>query len=196
MRAKYKIVFLGDANVGKTTLISQYVYKQCDQNYNPTIGIDFICTKLRVQNKEVKLQLWDTAGQERFNSLIPNYTRDSFMSLVVCDITNRQSIEKIKYWVEELVWANDPEKKSKLLIVANKKDLKKNNENTQLVCEIAKFYKCGYVETNGLVNEDIQLMTDEIVKCIEVDVKNSGNVVDLMKENFKVNLKPKQRRCC
>lgn len=196
MRTKYKIVFLGDANVGKTTLISQYVYKQCDQKYNPTIGIDFICTKLRILNKEVKLQLWDTAGQERFNSLIPNYTRDSFMSIVVCDISNRQSVEKIKYWVEELIWANDPEKKSKLLIVANKKDLKHDDECVKMVAEMAKYYKCSSVETNALVNEDIQCMTDEIMKCIEEDVKNSGNIVDLTKESFKVDLKTKKRHCC
>ena len=75
--AKYKLVFLGDQSVGKTSIITRFMYDNFDRHYQATIGIDFLSKTMYLEDRTVRLQLWDTAGQERFRSLIPSYIRDS-----------------------------------------------------------------------------------------------------------------------
>jgi Ras-related protein Rab-6A len=87
--AKYKLVFLGDVYVGKTSVINRFMYETFDVNYQATIGIDFLSKTMYLDDRTVRLQLWDTAGQERFRSLIPSYIRDSSVAVVVFDVTNK-----------------------------------------------------------------------------------------------------------
>merc|ERR1711975_168330 len=75
--SKYKLVFLGEQAVGKTSIITRFMYDTFDNNYQATIGIDFLSKTMYLEDRTVRLQLWDTAGQERFRSLIPSYIRDS-----------------------------------------------------------------------------------------------------------------------
>ncbi|KAH6796639.1 RAB GTPase-like protein H1E [Perilla frutescens var. hirtella] len=88
--AKYKLVFLGDQSVGKTSIITRFMYDKFDTTYQATIGIDFLSKTM------------DTAGQERFRSLIPSYIRDSSVAVVVYDVANRQSFLNTTKWVEEV----------------------------------------------------------------------------------------------
>ena len=74
---KYKLVFLGEQAVGKTSVITRFMYDTFDNNYQATIGIDFLSKTMYLEERTARLQLWDTAGQERFRSLIPSYIRDS-----------------------------------------------------------------------------------------------------------------------
>lgn len=89
--AKYKLVFVGDQSVGKTSIITRFMYDKFDNNYQATIGIDFLSKTMYLEDRTVRLQLWDTAGQERFRSLIPSYIRDSSVAVVVYDVSNRAS---------------------------------------------------------------------------------------------------------
>lgn len=68
--AKYKLVFLGDQSVGKTSIITRFMYDTFDSTYQATIGIDFLSKTMYLEDRTVRLQLWDTAGQERFRSLV------------------------------------------------------------------------------------------------------------------------------
>jgi Ras-related protein Rab-6A len=86
--AKYKLVFLGDQGVGKTSIITRFMYDTFDNAYQATIGIDFLSKTMYMEDRTVRLQLWDTAGQERFRSLIPSYIRDSSVAVVAYDITS------------------------------------------------------------------------------------------------------------
>ena len=74
--------------VGKTSLITRFMYDTFDNTYQATIGIDFLSKTMYLDDRTVRLQLWDTAGQERFRSLIPSYIRDSTVAVVVYDITS------------------------------------------------------------------------------------------------------------
>src|SRR4051795_8432678 len=80
-RSKYKLVFLGDEAVGKTSIITRFMYDTFDNTYKVTIGIDFVSKTMYLEDRIVRLQLWDTAGQERFRSLIPSYIRDSSVAV-------------------------------------------------------------------------------------------------------------------
>ena len=107
---KYKIVFLGDQAVGKSSIINRFIYDIFDGNdhvmdssiQRPTIGIDFISQNIFLEEKTIRLQLWDTAGQERFRALIPNYIRDSTVAVIVYDITHRKSFESIQKWIDDV----------------------------------------------------------------------------------------------
>lgn len=78
--------------VGKTSLITRFMYDSFDNTYQATIGIDFLSKTMYLEDRTVRLQLWDTAGQERFRSLIPSYIRDSTVAVVVYDITSTYAI--------------------------------------------------------------------------------------------------------
>ncbi|CAJ1938107.1 unnamed protein product [Sphenostylis stenocarpa] len=119
--AKYKLVFLGDQSVGKTSIITRFMYDKFDTTYQATIGIDFLSKTMYLEDRTVRLQLWDTAGQERFRSLIPSYIRDSSVAVIVYDVANRQSFLNTNRWVEEV----RTERGSDVIIVlvGNKTDL-------------------------------------------------------------------------
>ena len=89
---KFKVVFLGESSVGKTSLINRFLHDSFDSVYRATIGLDFMTKKVqRIDQKSVKFQIWDTAGQERFRSLIPSYIHKSAVAVVVYDITNSET---------------------------------------------------------------------------------------------------------
>jgi small GTP-binding protein len=98
----YKVIFLGDQSVGKTSLITRFLYGAFENLYSATIGIDFVSKVVALSDRSIKLQLWDTAGQERFRSLIPSYLRDTSGCVVVYDITSRKSFESVEGWVAEV----------------------------------------------------------------------------------------------
>ena len=66
---KYKIVFLGNQSVGKTSIIHRFIYDSFDESYQATIGIDFMSQKMYVEDKIIVLNLWDTAGTETYDRL-------------------------------------------------------------------------------------------------------------------------------
>ena len=117
---KFKLVFLGDIYVGKTSIINQFMYENFDNSYQATIGIDFLSKTLNIGDKSMRLQLWDTAGQERFRSLIPNYIRDSSAAIIVFDVTNKQTFDSIQRWVDDV--RNERGDSVLIAIVANKID--------------------------------------------------------------------------
>jgi Ras-related protein Rab-6A len=129
--AKYKLVFLGDQSVGKTSIITRFMYDNFDRHYQATIGIDFLSKTMYLEDRTVRLQLWDTAGQERFRSLIPSYIRDSSVAVVVYDVTNRLSFGNSTKWIEDVraERGNDVV----ICLVGNKTDL--GNEKRQVSTE-------------------------------------------------------------
>ncbi len=124
--AKYKIVFLGDQSVGKTSIITRFMYDSFDKNYQATIGIDFLSKTMYLEDRTVRLQLWDTAGQERFRSLIPSYIRDSSVAVVVYDISNRASFLNTSKWIEDI--RNERGSDVIIALVGNKVDLSEKRQ--------------------------------------------------------------------
>ena len=112
--------------MGKTSVISRFMYDKFDNSYQATIGIDFLSKTMYLEDRTVRLQLWDTAGQERFRSLIPSYIRDSSVAVVVYDVSSRSSFANTSRWIDEV----RTERGSDVIIVlvGNKTDLTDKRE--------------------------------------------------------------------
>ncbi|GHJ87694.1 hypothetical protein NliqN6_4096 [Naganishia liquefaciens] len=116
-----KLVLLGEAAVGKSSLVLRFVSNDFNENNSPTIGAAFLTQKCRLEDKVIKFEIWDTAGQERFHSLAPMYYRNAAAAVVVYDITKASSLEKAKAWVNELQRQANPN--IVIALVGNKLDL-------------------------------------------------------------------------
>lgn len=116
-----KLVLLGEAAVGKSSLVLRFVNNDFQENKEPTIGAAFLTQKCNLPQRTIKFEIWDTAGQERFASLAPMYYRNAQAALVVYDLTKPTSLIKAKHWVAELQRQASPG--IVIALVGNKLDL-------------------------------------------------------------------------
>ncbi|KAK6356336.1 hypothetical protein TWF718_000697 [Orbilia javanica] len=123
-----KLVLLGEAAVGKSSLVLRFVNDDFQENREPTIGAAFLTQKCNLPSRTIKFEIWDTAGQERFASLAPMYYRNAQSALVVYDLTKASSLAKAKHWVAELQRQASPG--IVIALVGNKLDL--TNQSTGL----------------------------------------------------------------
>ena len=160
---KYKIVFLGNQNVGKTSIIHRFIYETFEENYQATIGIDFMSQKMFVEDKIIILNLWDTAGQERFKSLIPSYIKDSAVAIVCYDVTNAESFQSVGKWIEDARAIRDDD--VMLILVGNKADM---DATRQVTTEQGKAYaeemNLGFYETSAKTGANIKTMFNDLAK--------------------------------
>ncbi|THW18082.1 ras-domain-containing protein [Aureobasidium pullulans] len=159
--------------VGKTSLITRFMYDSFDNTYQATIGIDFlskcidalVSQTMYLEDRTVRLQLWDTAGQERFRSLIPSYIRDSSVAVVVYDITSAKSFQQTRKWVDDV----RGERGSDVIIVlvGNKTDLNDKREvTTQQGEEEAKKHNLMFIETSAKVGHNVKPLFKRIAQAL------------------------------
>ena len=116
-----KLVLLGEAAVGKSSLVLRFVSNDFQENKEPTIGAAFLTQKCTIGERTIKYEIWDTAGQERFASLAPMYYRNAQAAIVVYDITKPASFIKARHWVKEL--HEQANRDITIALVGNKLDL-------------------------------------------------------------------------
>ncbi|PWA22942.1 hypothetical protein CCH79_00002054 [Gambusia affinis] len=186
---KFKLVFLGEQSVGKTSLITRFMYDSFDNTYQATIGIDFLSKTMYLEDRTIRLQLWDTAGQERFRSLIPSYIRDSAAAVVVYDITNVNSFQQTTKWIDDV----RTERGSDVIImlVGNKTDLAdKRQVSIEEGERKAKELNVMFIETSAKAGYNVKQITTEEgeqrakemnVLFIETSAKTGYNVKQLFR---------------
>ena len=118
---KYKLILLGDQGVGKSCILNRFLNDTFIEDYQATIGLDFQSKNVQIENQAIHLLLYDTAGQEKFRSLIPMYTRDANIILLVYDISNKDTFNHLPDWIRDLTNVNINE--IIFVIVGNKIDL-------------------------------------------------------------------------
>ncbi len=153
----FKVIVVGDAAVGKTSLMFRFVHGSFQRDYKMTIGVNFATKMVTLDGgTKVKLSIWDTAGQERFHFLLPSYYDGSSGGLVVFDVTRRESFTNLAKWVEQVrgKTGNIP-----LLIIGNKADLEDLRAVTQ---EEAK----QFAQQNGVVYTETSAKTGENVNDV------------------------------
>uniref|UniRef100_A0A8C4L8C2 Ras-related protein Rab-6B n=1 Tax=Equus asinus TaxID=9793 RepID=A0A8C4L8C2_EQUAS len=179
---KFKLVFLGEQSVGKTSLITRFMYDSFDNTYQATIGIDFLSKTMYLEDRTVRLQLWDTAGQERFRSLIPSYIRDSTVAVVVYDITNLNSFQQTSKWIDDV----RTERGSDVIImlVGNKTDLADKRQITIEEGEQrAKELSVMFIETSAKTGYNVKQLFRRVASALpgmeNVQEKSKEGMIDI-----------------
>ena len=175
---KYKIMVLGESKVDKTQLIKRYTKDQFGGVYLTTVGMDFQDKIIEIEDKKVRLQIWDTAGQERFRNVTKSYFQSSQGLVLVYDITDRESFEKINFWMENI--KNNAPENAKLILVGNKCDLAnerkvsyEEGENYAKNLNIKFFEASARDGTN--VNELFFYLANEIYQDNKLKGNNNSN---------------------
>ena len=188
-----KVVLLGEAGVGKTSIIQQFAYHQFDPDCLSSISAQFISKTIDYKGYgAIKFDIWDTAGQERYRSMARIFYKDAKVVIFVYDITNQISFEGIKdYWHEQI--KVNCENDAILALVANKNDLydeqQVSDEEGQ---SFADNIDAIFQSTSALSNNGIEKLFENIGKKIidpDYDYKDSDK-----KARAKYNLKLKKQR--
>ena len=199
---KYKLIFLGDQGTGKSCILNRFVENKFDENYQATIGLDFQSKNVKIDNQDIHLLLYDTAGQEKFRSLIPMYTRDANIILLVYDITRKESFNHIPDWVKDLTNVNF--ENVIFALIGNKIDLNDKRE-------VEKSEGEKYSSENNMIFEEVSAKTGEnfpelFYQKIFEQIANKfkpglqGSITDIPELKLKIddnqNDKNKKKKCC
>ncbi|GAB9462928.1 hypothetical protein Gpo141_00000409 [Globisporangium polare] len=180
--AKYKLVFLGDQGVGKTSMITRFMYDTFDNAYQATIGIDFLSKTMYMEDRTVRLQLWDTAGQERFRSLIPSYIRDSSVAVVAYDITNRASFLNTSKWIEDV--RTERGQDVVIMLVGNKTDISDRRQvSIEEGSDKAKEENVMFIETSAKAGYNIKALFRKLATVLpgmeNTAISGDSNLIDI-----------------
>ena len=184
-----KLVMVGETGVGKTSLGLRYTKDVFRPYLDSTIGAAYFSRTIDMDESRLRLNIWDTAGQERYHSIAPLYYRGANGAIVVYDITNKQSFQRAKGWVNELKKTRNPD--LVMVLSGNKADLASNRKVEQEEGEaFAKKYEMQFLETSAKTALNINELFHALVK----GQPNTYPEVDLSLELRKSGSRP--RRCC
>eukprot|EP01102_Stenamoeba_stenopodia_P016718 TRINITY_DN586_c0_g1_i2.p1 TRINITY_DN586_c0_g1~~TRINITY_DN586_c0_g1_i2.p1 ORF type:complete len:190 (-),score=46.61 TRINITY_DN586_c0_g1_i2:279-848(-) len=163
-----KVITLGDAGVGKTSLMNQYCIKKFTNQYRATIGADFLTKELVLENRIATMQIWDTAGQERFQSLGTAFYRGADACMIVFDVTVARSFENIESWMSEfLIQCNprDPEH-FPFVVVGNKIDSPNRVVTTKRAEAWCAAKGCPYFEVSAKEGVNVEQAFASLAKKV------------------------------
>ncbi len=169
---KYKIVFLGNQSVGKSSIILRYVTDSFNPNTDATIGVDFMVKSILHANKVYRLHFWDTAGQERFKSLIPSYVKDCQIAILVYDVNDRKSFEDLNKWFSLI--QNERGDDIILGIIGNKTDLEARVVTTQEGLKKAEIMSALFMECSAKTGQNLQVFFKTILETLIKGISTEG----------------------
>ena len=171
---RFKLVLLGEAAVGKTSLFHRFISGEFNDDYSSTIGAKFLTKVIEINTpqglEQVSLAIWDVAGQPRFEDLRTTFYRGASGALLLFDITRKESFEKLPLWLKELnrvMVKNIP-----YIIIGNKIDLIKKygrQVETKDVKEYVDEIGSIYIETSAKTGENVE---NAFLKLTELMVAN------------------------
>ena len=166
----FRICLIGGQCVGKTSLLATYTENAYKEKYSPTVGIDFRVITLKYKDIIAKVHIWDTAGQEKFKSISINYYRSSNGFIYVYDITDKDSLSNLEFWIK--LTKENTDSNVINFLVGNKSDLEKKREvSTEEGKEFAKNHNLIFMETSAKTNNNVQKLfeyfTYKLIKYFE-----------------------------
>ncbi|PFH37569.1 putative Ras-related protein Rab-5C [Besnoitia besnoiti] len=158
----YKTVLLGDASVGKSSLVIRFVKNTFSDTMETTIGAAFFTQTLQIDGRTVKFEIWDTAGQERFSSLAPMYYRGAAAAIVVYDQSNMASFDRAQVWVQQLQLSGNSN--IVIALAANKMDLPHKQVDLSLGRQYAEENGLLFIETSAKTGQNVQQLFSMIAR--------------------------------
>ncbi len=149
----FKILLLGDGAVGKTALVHRFVHGKFQKAYLMTIGMEPYARYEDIGDMKICYSLWDIAGQDRFKVMRGMFFRGAMGSLVVFDLTRRQSFENAENWIKE---ALEESPNQVFILVGNKNDLENREISTEEgKAKASELGAIDYIETSALTGENV-----------------------------------------
>ena len=121
-----KYIIIGDSAVGKSNILTQYVYEKFSEEFQSTLGVEFAAKNAVIDNKIYRIQIWDTAGAESFRSITRAYYKNTVCAFIVYDITKRETFENVQVWLDDI--KNQCPQTVLLVLVGNKLDLENERQ--------------------------------------------------------------------
>ena len=194
----FKILTIGESGVGKTCVLRRFVENKFSKNHLATIGIDFKTKTLNIYNQEIKLKIWDTAGQERFRNITTQYYKGADGIVLVYDVTEESSYDKIRDWMEQIL-SNTTQDEIGLVLLGNKCDMNPRTVTVEMGNKMAEELKISYFETSALtgqgIKEAFEQLTRDIMQKKGVGEGNNDN----HRGSFDIGKKKKEKKrsdCC
>ena len=192
----FKILTIGESGVGKTCILRRFVENKFLKNHLATIGIDFKTKTLNINNQEIKLKIWDTAGQERFRNITTQYYKGADGIVLIYDVTDDASYEKIRDWMEQIL-SNTKREDIGLVLLGNKCDMEPRAVTEEQGNKMAEELKVSYFETSALTGQGINEAFNELTR----DIMKRKGVGDDGNENLELknNISKKKKDgngCC
>jgi len=175
---RHKIIFVGDAGVGKTSIINRIVDNPFSEAYEMSIGVDFMSKNLRFHGQNLKLQIWDSAGQEKYRGLIPSYIRNSSIVFVVYDVTSKTSFNNIPSWISFIKSIEN----TTIVLCGNKIDLTTREVQQNEGEQFAKKEGISFFEVSAKTNQNIKLMFYTAVSDLPTFGEGATSKENLIKE--------------
>ena len=188
----YKILLLGDSEVGKSCFLMRYADNVFVDNYITTIGLDYKLKYIQLDSGQViKVQLWDTAGQDRYRTIAKNYYKGSHGILLLYDVTKSSSFENIREWIKDI--REEVYEKAIIFLIGNKIDKKDQIKiKTEEGEKLAEEFNIPFFEASAKSGENV----DEIFKALYKKI--SEVYVDIQQEGGRKLSKKnkKNKKCC
>lgn len=161
----FKLLLIGDAEVGKSSILLRFADQNFFSSYFPTIGIDFKIKTIEQDGKFIKLLIWDAAGQERYRTITSSYYTNSSGFLYVFDLTNKQSFDHIRMWYDESIkYRTDL---AQAILVGTKLDLAEERQvSYQEAMLIAEDLGISYIEVSALTGHNIDTLFEILTRKI------------------------------
>ncbi|MFX1312250.1 MAG: Rab family GTPase [Promethearchaeota archaeon] len=161
----FKLLMLGDASVGKTSLTIRYISGFFQEDLKLTIGVDFYSKTTNFKDKKVKLQIWDFGGEERFRFLLSQYCKGANGAFFLYDITNQVSLDHLPDWTQ-IVRENAGE--IPIMLIGSKVDL---NEFRAVprddgISAAKKYNLASFVELSSKTGENVERAFDVITEIL------------------------------
>jgi small GTP-binding protein len=210
-----KIIVVGNSSVGKSSITKKATRNIFENYYSATIGFEYFTFKVKVKNKDVRLQIWDTCGQETYRSLIHGFYRNSSLAILVYSIDDLKSFEDLGIWLNDIKTNSSPD--IKIFLIGNKNDLKEEREvptekakqfqeDNDIILFLESSAKTGY-NVQKIFAEAANIILEEHLKLIKLqelslsyrrETDNSSNYKNENNDNTSVSLssRRKQTKCC
>jgi len=180
----FKIIVIGNIGVGKSCLSLKATKGIFLEEYISTIGFEFYCFNVKVDDKIIKLQIWDTCGQEAYRSLIKNFYRNASLAIIVYSVEDSQSFFDIDIWLKQVKTYGTSS--CKIFLIGNKIDTNDRKVSTEqgIKCKNDFFFDC-FMETSA---KDGINTKELFVNCASILYEENRNLMEQISEdNMKNN---------
>jgi small GTP-binding protein len=163
----FKVVFIGDPAVGKTSVVAKHVSAAFKENYIPTLGTNISSKDYNIAGNPVSLMIWDIAGQEIFKTVIEKYFEGANAAFIVYDVTRPETYQSVVVWHEEMMRLLP--KTMPVIVVGNKTDLPRRVDRKDGE-KIANQLNADYIETSAKTGANIDVAFDRIARKLLSEV--------------------------